>query len=85
MLRFAASAAVRAIESHWHPSRIAEHEPDGSLRMELTLPKLMDFRPWVLSWGAEVEVIEPPEFRQEVTAAAAGLVALYSPRRKGRH
>ena len=65
---FSGDSARRVRESPWHPTRTFEELPDGRLRMTLDLPELFDFVPWVLSWGAEAEVLEPPELVEAVKA-----------------
>lgn len=66
ILDFSPAAAVRAAESHPVPGRTVEQTANGGLRMEMTLPSLLDFLPWVLGWGPDVRVVEPPELRERV-------------------
>lgn len=66
VLEFSPAAAVRAAESHPVPGRTIEQLPGGGLRMEMTLPSLLDFLSWVLGWGPDVRVVEPEELREQV-------------------
>jgi hypothetical protein len=46
----------------------------------------MEMRPWLLRWGSNVEVLEPPSLRAhmaETLAAAAALYVTMAPRRRG--
>ncbi|MFI1938824.1 helix-turn-helix transcriptional regulator [Streptomyces purpureus] len=60
-------------------------EPDGEwTRVELALPDVGSTRP-LLAFGGSVEVLDPPEARDLLAAAAADVVALYRPAaRQGR-
>lgn len=74
-LRFDAAVASRVAETTWHPTEQVTHESDGTLTWRARVPGTLEIRRWILEWGAQVEVIEPPELREEVaniyrTAAA---------------
>jgi proteasome accessory factor B len=74
-LRFDAAVASRVAETTWHPTEQVTREADGSLTWRARVPGTLEIRRWILEWGAQVEVIEPPELREEVatiyrTAAA---------------
>lgn len=68
VLEFTPEAAVRARESHPVPGRRLSDIPGGGVRMEMTLASLLDFVPFVLSWGPDVTVVSPPELRESVAA-----------------
>jgi proteasome accessory factor B len=68
VLRFAPSVAGRVGEATWHATQQVEHEPDGSLRWSATVAGTIEIRLWILSWGDEVEVLEPPELREDVAS-----------------
>ena len=38
---------------------------------------IVEIRPWVMSWGDQVEVLEPPELRDVVATAARGMADRY--------
>ncbi|NJN15258.1 MAG: transcriptional regulator [Oscillochloris sp.] len=76
-LRFSAEAAPRVRESVWHHSqRISEHD-DGGCDLYLTIGGIREILPWVLGWGAEVEVLEPAELRAETATHGLRMAALY--------
>jgi predicted DNA-binding transcriptional regulator YafY len=39
--------------------------------LEMRLPALLEFVPWVRSWGLEALVLEPEELRQQVADSFA--------------
>jgi len=43
----------------------------------VTVAGIVEIRPWILSWGDGVEVLEPPELREAVIAALRGAAARY--------
>jgi proteasome accessory factor B len=75
VLRFDPSVAGQVTETNWHPSERVAQEPDGTVRWTARVPGTVEIRRWILSWGEHVEVMAPPELREEVVAvlrAAAG-------------
>ncbi len=75
VLRFAPSVAGRVAETTWHPSQAVSRERDGSLTWRATVSGTIEIRGWILSWGPDVEVLEPRSLREEVAdllATAAG-------------
>lgn len=76
-LRFSAEGASRVRESVWHHSQRLEELPDGGCDLYVTIGGIREIMPWVLGWGAEVEVVAPPELRAEVAAHGARMAALY--------
>ena len=68
VLRFSPSVATRVGETTWHPSQTLSPEPDGSLTFRVTVAGSIEIRLWILSWGDEVEVLAPPELRDDVVA-----------------
>jgi predicted DNA-binding transcriptional regulator YafY len=76
VLRFSAAAAPRVKESIWHPSQVIIDEADGGCLWRAHISGTREMMPWVLSWGPEVEVLEPAAMRDEVATrlrAAAGV------------
>jgi proteasome accessory factor B len=67
-LRFAPSVAGRVGEATWHPTQQLEPQADGSLLWRATVSGTIEIRLWVLQWGDEVEVLEPPSLRDDVAA-----------------
>lgn len=76
-LRFAASAATRVRESRWHPTENTQELPDGRLNWQAEIAEPREMLPWIRGWGADVEVLEPPELRSALKREARGLAELY--------
>ena len=68
VLRFAPEVAGRVEEATWHPTQQVERGADGSLRWSATVAGTIEIRLWILSWGDEVEVLEPGALRDDVAA-----------------
>ncbi|MEO5986772.1 MAG: WYL domain-containing protein, partial [Candidatus Limnocylindria bacterium] len=68
-LRFSATVAHRVREAIWHRSQELEELEDGGLELTVTVAGTVEIRPWILSWGDGVEVLEPPELRLAVARA----------------
>jgi len=59
-------------------TRAALHdEPNGSVVLEMESSGYPDVRRWVLNWGAEVEVLEPSELRDDIIKTMQQGLALY--------
>jgi proteasome accessory factor B len=65
-LRFAPEVATRVLEATWHPTQTVSTEADGSLRWSATVSGTIEIRLWILSWGADVEVLAPEALRTDV-------------------
>jgi proteasome accessory factor B len=68
VLRFAPSVAARVQEATWHPTQRVVVEEDGSLTWRATVAGTIEIRLWILSWGDEVEVLEPEPLRIDVAS-----------------
>lgn len=76
-LRFAPSVAHRVREAVWHRSQELTDLPDGGVEMAVTVAGTVEIRPWILSWGEGVEVLEPPELREAVADSVRAAAAQY--------
>jgi predicted DNA-binding transcriptional regulator YafY len=77
-LRFDASVAHRVREAIWHRSQELTELPDGGVELAVTVAGTVEIRPWIMSWGDGVEVLEPPELRDAVAASVAAAAARYA-------
>jgi len=73
-LRFAPSAAKYIREKVWHLSQRLHAEPGGGVIVEFRLRNLIEIRRFVLSWGSECEVLEPPELRADIQREAQAML-----------
>lgn len=74
---FDASVSDRVRERAWHTSQQLTKLEAGGVRLELRLPSLLEFVPWVLGWGPAAQVIGPAELRSQVIDAHREALALY--------
>jgi predicted DNA-binding transcriptional regulator YafY len=66
VLRFGSQAAGWIREKQWHPSQMCEEQPDGSLIVRFHVNELLNVRRWAMYWGADCEVMAPPELREQI-------------------
>ena len=78
VLRFSRAVADRVAETTWHPLQQTDRAPDGTLRWRSTVSGVIEIRLWILSWGDDVEVIEPAELRVQVREILERAVARYA-------
>ena len=78
VLRFAPEAAARVRQSFWHRSAQLTDLEDGGVELRLTVASEVEMRPWVLGWGAQVEVLAPPSLRQHVAGSMRAGARTYS-------
>lgn len=76
-LRFSQRVTRRVKESIWHPSQIINNCPDGGCTLSVTLGSTVEITPWIRSWGSDVEVLEPPELREQFRGWADDLYRMY--------
>jgi hypothetical protein len=48
------------------PTEQVTHEADGRVLWRARVPGTLEIRRWILQWGAQVEVLAPPELRDEI-------------------
>jgi predicted DNA-binding transcriptional regulator YafY len=64
VLRFAPEAAGWIAERIWHSSQVAEPQSDGGLIVRFHVNDLRELKRWVMSWGGDCQVLQPPELRK---------------------
>jgi proteasome accessory factor B len=65
-LRFTATALPHVRERRWHPSQRLDILADGGGLLRVWVSEPLEMQPWIRSWGAEVEVLEPDWLRQRI-------------------
>lgn len=82
VLRFTGRGARLVAERRWHASQVVARQPGGALRLAVDVAGTGEILPWILSFGAECEVLEPASLREAVRdahlAAAGALRVGYS-------
>lgn len=74
-LRFQARVADYVREKKWHESQQLRELKSGAVELSLKLSSLAEVQRWVLSWGGDVQVLQPPELADAVKAAARQILA----------
>jgi predicted DNA-binding transcriptional regulator YafY len=78
-LRFR-SEVLRAVKRrHWHATQKigAEGGRDGWFAFEMKCAPSFEVKNWILSWGGNVEVVEPASLRDDVRREIAAMVGVY--------
>lgn len=65
---FSASVAYLVRERRWHPTQHVTRQPDGSVVVTFQAGGIEELASWVLSWGGEARVLEPPALVETVTS-----------------
>ncbi len=81
-LRFSARVAPELNDTTWHPTQKRTLLDDGRVDLEFSLDGVGEVRRWILGFGDEVEVLEPPLLRRQVFQVAARIARLHRPARK---
>ncbi len=76
-LKVSSEIAQLIQERRWHVSQKITHHSDGSLTLELTVNTFRELTNWICSWGAQMEVLEPRSFRQNVAKTLRDAAAVY--------
>lgn len=77
-VRFSPYQARWVRERRYHASQRCTEVLDGSLEMTLEVAGTAEVRRWLLGYGAEVEVLEPPSLRAEMAAEVKKLGKIYA-------
>jgi proteasome accessory factor B len=84
-IRFGARRALYVREHDWHPSQEIEALPGGEIELRMDVGPGEEIASWVLSFGADAEVIEPASLRAHVASELARAAKPYgAPAKKKR-
>jgi predicted DNA-binding transcriptional regulator YafY len=77
-IRFSKEVAPYIRERTWAPNQhIRENDADGSIILEMETCGWFDVKKWVLSHGAQAEVLEPKEMREEISKELNACIGKY--------
>jgi predicted DNA-binding transcriptional regulator YafY len=76
-IRFEGWVAQIVRERVWHSSEKKTEIAGGGLELELLLSSLEEVERWVLGFGANARVLQPPALVERIRRAATGMAALY--------
>ena len=74
VIRFAPRVADYIREKKWHPSQYLRELKDGGVELRMKLSSLGEVQRWVLSWGGDAKVLQPPELADAVRQAAKAIL-----------
>ena len=87
-LRFTPKRARWVAQETWHPKQKGGFSDDGSWLLEFPYADHRELIMDILKFGADVEVLAPPDLRQRVADEAAKMMRMYaappSPAKKGK-
>jgi predicted DNA-binding transcriptional regulator YafY len=75
---FTAGQARYIRERQWAEAQDIIDQPDGSIKLRMTTSGWWDIKRWVLSFGAEAELVAPQEMREEIREELAEAISHYS-------
>jgi proteasome accessory factor B len=74
---FSADVAYLLRERQWHPTQSLKQQKDKSVIITFQAGGLDEIATWVLSWGANAKVLDPPELVKEVKSQLARATSRY--------
>jgi predicted DNA-binding transcriptional regulator YafY len=77
-LRFSPGISKDIIERPWQSSHKIDNQPDGSIIIILKTKNSVEFCNWILSFGRDVEVLEPGELRKQMISYINSLKEIYT-------
>ena len=77
-MRFSREVAPYITERTWAPNQTITENEDASVLLEMETLGWLDVKRWVLSYGAQAEVLEPAVMRQEVAQELAQAAGRYA-------
>ncbi|MEN6450014.1 MAG: transcriptional regulator [Thermoguttaceae bacterium] len=77
-VRFSPLVAKNVAEVHWHRTQRLEFRDDGTLDFHVTVSGLGEISWWILGYGDQAEVLEPPELRRLIAERAERMAVRYS-------
>ncbi len=77
-VKFTPKVAQIIRESRRHHTQELEDTEDGGVILSAKVAGIEEIGFWVLSWGAEAEVLDPPELRASIAETAIRMVARYT-------
>ncbi len=76
-VRFEPRVAKAAIAARVVAERAVTHGDDGSVEIEYRVADTEELVRWILGWGAEAEILGPPDVRESIAALAGHVASMY--------
>jgi predicted DNA-binding transcriptional regulator YafY len=80
-VRFAPRVAKAAVAARVVAGREVEQRPDGAVDIVYSVADVDELVRWTLGWGAQAEILDPPEARMRIAALTAEIAAKYTPQK----
>ncbi len=77
VVRFQPLVAANVAEVTWHSTQQIQKRPDGSIDFSVTVEGLREISWWILGYGDQAEVLEPPELREMIASRVRNMAAIY--------
>ncbi|MBX3441457.1 MAG: WYL domain-containing protein [Planctomyces sp.] len=77
VIRFQPLVAANVAEVSWHRTQRIVPREDGSIEFHATVDGIREIAWWVLGYGDQAEVLEPPELRDLITQRIRAMAATY--------
>jgi predicted DNA-binding transcriptional regulator YafY len=77
VIRFTAAVADYIREKKWHDSQELKVLGHGEVELRMKLSSLQEVERWVLGWGGNAVVLQPPDLARAVRDAAERILAAY--------
>jgi len=78
VIHFSPNVADYIREKEWHQSQKTKELKDGGIELRLQLSSLVEIQRWVLGWGGEAVVLEPPDLAKSIRTTGQTLAAKHS-------
>ena len=78
IIRFLPMVSGNVAEVNWHKTQRVTYQDDGSIIFEVDVDGLREISWWVLGYGDQAVVLEPPELREMVAARVEKMSRYYS-------
>ena len=78
VVRFSKLVAQNVAEVNWHKTQRLVFHDDGSADFHVTVSGLNEISWWILGYGDQAEVLEPPELRQLIAERAKRMAEKYA-------
>lgn len=78
VVRFAEMVAKNVAEVMWHKTQRIHWNDDGSLHFHVRVAGIREISWWILGYGDQAEVLDPPELRELIAGHAARMLEMYN-------
>ena len=82
VVRFSTHVAGNVDEVFWHKTQRTKYQSDGSLLFEGDVDGMREISWWILGYGDQAEVLEPPQLRSLIAERVARMHNCYNARSK---